>query len=469
MAATADTRRRHPRHLRDQRRPGEEDDLPGALPPRAPRRTRLPDHRRRERRLDRRGRCASTPRSRYARRSEHVDEEALEALPGAARPTSRATTRRPRPTSSWQGASGSAEQAVFYLEIPPSLFAEVVRRLGAAGLTEGARVVIEKPFGHDLESARELNAELHEVPRRGADPAHRPLPRQGAGDGHPLPALRQRDARADLEPPLRRLASRSRWPRTSGSRTAAASTTPSARCATSSRTTCCRCWRWSRWSRPSGGGRPRPGPRPQGRPLPRRCRPPTRRATCAASTTATAMSTASPRTPTTETFVALKLRGRQLALGRGAVLHPRRQGAAGGRDRGPGGLPASRRGWGSAARRPEPDELILRIKPDPGAELCLMAKKGGEDALQRVHLDLLFERAGRRPARALRAAAARRAARRHPALPEPGRDRADVADRPAAARRPAARSSPTSRGAGARRAASHLVHGHGGWRKPWLP
>jgi glucose-6-phosphate 1-dehydrogenase len=52
---------------------------------------------------------------------------------------------------------------VFYLEVPPSLFATVVHGLADAGLTSGARVVIEKPFGHDLESARELNAELHEV------------------------------------------------------------------------------------------------------------------------------------------------------------------------------------------------------------------------------------------------------------------------------------------------------------------
>jgi glucose-6-phosphate 1-dehydrogenase len=52
---------------------------------------------------------------------------------------------------------------VFYLEIPPSLFATVVHGLAGAGLTEGARVVIEKPFGHDLESARALNAELCEV------------------------------------------------------------------------------------------------------------------------------------------------------------------------------------------------------------------------------------------------------------------------------------------------------------------
>ena len=40
---------------------------------------------------------------------------------------------------------------------------------------------------------------------------------------------------------------------------------------------------------------------------------------------------------------------------------------------------------------PDPDELIIRIKPEPGAEICLMAKKAGEDELQRVHLDLLFE------------------------------------------------------------------------------
>ena len=52
------------------------------------------------------------------------------------------------------------EHPVFYLEIPPSLFALVVEGLSAAGLTKGARVVIEKPFGHDLASARELNAEL---------------------------------------------------------------------------------------------------------------------------------------------------------------------------------------------------------------------------------------------------------------------------------------------------------------------
>src|SRR5215216_256751 len=50
---------------------------------------------------------------------------------------------------------------VFYLEIPPFLFGKVVKGLADAGLTKNARVVVEKPFGHDLESARALADELH--------------------------------------------------------------------------------------------------------------------------------------------------------------------------------------------------------------------------------------------------------------------------------------------------------------------
>ena len=52
---------------------------------------------------------------------------------------------------------------VFYLEIPPSLFGRVVERLAHANLTAHARVVVEKPFGHDLASARALNEQLRSV------------------------------------------------------------------------------------------------------------------------------------------------------------------------------------------------------------------------------------------------------------------------------------------------------------------
>jgi glucose-6-phosphate 1-dehydrogenase len=54
------------------------------------------------------------------------------------------------------------QRPVFYLEIPPFLFATVVKGLAGAGLTDNARVVVEKPFGHDLASARELAADLHQ-------------------------------------------------------------------------------------------------------------------------------------------------------------------------------------------------------------------------------------------------------------------------------------------------------------------
>ena len=55
-----------------------------------------------------------------------------------------------------------AHAPVFYLEIPPFLFGNVVKGLSDAGLTHGARVVVEKPFGHDLESARALADEIHQ-------------------------------------------------------------------------------------------------------------------------------------------------------------------------------------------------------------------------------------------------------------------------------------------------------------------
>jgi glucose-6-phosphate 1-dehydrogenase len=54
-----------------------------------------------------------------------------------------------------------ATTPVFYLEIPPFLFGRVVAGLAEANLTANARIVVEKPFGHDLESARALADELH--------------------------------------------------------------------------------------------------------------------------------------------------------------------------------------------------------------------------------------------------------------------------------------------------------------------
>ncbi|MGO9248875.1 MAG: glucose-6-phosphate dehydrogenase [Solirubrobacteraceae bacterium] len=59
-------------------------------------------------------------------------------------------------------AIGDADTPVFYLEIPPFLFGQVIGQLAAAGLTKTGRVVVEKPFGHDLASARALAGEIHQ-------------------------------------------------------------------------------------------------------------------------------------------------------------------------------------------------------------------------------------------------------------------------------------------------------------------
>ncbi len=58
---------------------------------------------------------------------------------------------------------GDAKHPTHYLAIPPSLFGTVIQSLGASGCADGARVVIEKPFGHNLETARKLNETLHSV------------------------------------------------------------------------------------------------------------------------------------------------------------------------------------------------------------------------------------------------------------------------------------------------------------------
>jgi glucose-6-phosphate 1-dehydrogenase len=58
---------------------------------------------------------------------------------------------------------GHAERPAHYLAIPPLLFETVVEQLAKSGCSYGARVVVEKPFGHDLSSAQDLNRILHSV------------------------------------------------------------------------------------------------------------------------------------------------------------------------------------------------------------------------------------------------------------------------------------------------------------------
>jgi glucose-6-phosphate 1-dehydrogenase len=69
--------------------------------------------------------------------------------------------RDPSTYAALRTALGDAGRPAHYLAIPPSVFGTVVEGLDRSGAARGARVILEKPFGRDLESARTLNATLH--------------------------------------------------------------------------------------------------------------------------------------------------------------------------------------------------------------------------------------------------------------------------------------------------------------------
>jgi glucose-6-phosphate 1-dehydrogenase len=58
---------------------------------------------------------------------------------------------------------GEARHPLHYLAVPPALFGEVVNHLETSGCADGARIIVEKPFGHDLASAMALNNTIHEA------------------------------------------------------------------------------------------------------------------------------------------------------------------------------------------------------------------------------------------------------------------------------------------------------------------
>ena len=164
--------------------------------------------------------------------------------------TAAATSRTPAPTRSWPTSWRASRRSIstrgnylFYLATAPGVLRrDRPRSCGAAGLTREEdgrwrRVIVEKPFGRDLDSARALNAGSSKCLARAADLPHRSLPRQGDGAEHPGLPLRQRHLRADLEPALHRPRADHRRPRRSASSSAAATTTRRARCATWCRTT----------------------------------------------------------------------------------------------------------------------------------------------------------------------------------------------------------------------------------------
>ena len=126
--------------------------------------------------------------------------------------------------------------AIFYLALPPGVFADAAETIAQAGLADESngyrRLVIEKPFGTDLDSALALNEQLHKYWRE--DQIFRIDHFLGKETVQNI--LVFRFANRFIEPVLRlrRTSTRSRspWPRRSASRAARATTTASARCAT---------------------------------------------------------------------------------------------------------------------------------------------------------------------------------------------------------------------------------------------
>ena len=163
---------------------------------------------------------------------------------GGAGGAARRPSRRPR-----RSCGGESRRACTTSACRRRRRSAVVHMLDEAGLVERSRIIMEKPFGTDLESARGAQRRAARGLRRGADLPDRPLPRQGGGAEHPGVPVRQRAVRADLEPqphrPRADRRARDARPRAAGPR----STRPPAPTATWSSPTCSRCWRSWRWSR----------------------------------------------------------------------------------------------------------------------------------------------------------------------------------------------------------------------------
>ncbi len=163
---------------------------------------RLSRRRRRQVGLD--ARAARRARAGEPARSTAASTRLRSRRSSSASATSTATT--PTPTPSRGCAASSAARAARPTTWPSrrACSRRSSSSCGNRACGEGARVVVEKPFGRDLASARELNEILHRVFPEESHLPHRPLPRQGGGAEHPLLPLRQRVPRADLEPQLRR-------------------------------------------------------------------------------------------------------------------------------------------------------------------------------------------------------------------------------------------------------------------------
>ena len=103
-------------------------------------------------------RSISSPRERWTRPRGRRLRETLDYVPmSAGAETLKSAVQKA------EMASGDEARRVHYLSVPPNAALSAVRLLAEAGLVERSRIIMEKPFGTDLDSAVSLNAALHQV------------------------------------------------------------------------------------------------------------------------------------------------------------------------------------------------------------------------------------------------------------------------------------------------------------------